>query len=164
MYKYNNCASYLLKKAKYRGNAKVLIEFMQMIPWSVWLGLLNSIKRLRSPKLVPVPLLGWDQKQRGYNQSQLIAQFLGHLFNFSLAPWVMKQKQTRKQSMLKDFQERAENVRGAFIIKPESFVKNQDLIIVDDVITTGATVNSVIKVVKMAGVRKVIAWSIFRSY
>ncbi len=63
--------------------------------------------------------------------------------------------------MLNSVPARQQNVLGVYQLRPEVSIKNQDLIVLDDVITTGATIREAGRVLKQAGARRLIAWSLF---
>jgi len=161
LYHYSTQASYLLKKAKYRGLCSALDCFLNYIPWSAWLGLLESVSQLEQPTLVPIPITPSDQKKRGYNQSELMARFLKQSFGLPTKSFLKKTKTNQKQSMLNSVPARQQNVLGVYQLRPEVSIKNQDLIVLDDVITTGATIREAGRVLKQAGARRLIAWSLF---
>ena len=98
--------------------------------------------------LVPAPLYGKRERERGFNQAELLARRLGRPVDCDL---VRRKKNTPSQTGLTRAQ-RAENLRGAFEVRgriPDS------VIVVDDVYTTGATANEIAKTLKRAGTRRV---------
>lgn len=162
-YKYDARTGYLLKKAKYRNWFWLLSEFLESIPWCVWSDWLDYVSELKKPKLLYVPLSKLTQKQRGFNQSQIIASYIGKLFNFPVVDWLIKTKNNQKQSMLKDFKERRKNVWGLYKICAGKPIKNQDLILIDDVLTSGSTVIEIARVLKASGAGKIYASSLFKG-
>ncbi len=110
---------------------------------------------------MPIPITADDQKQRGYNQTELITQFMNRSFGLTINTVLEKIKTNKKQSMLNTARARQDNVLGVYQIKPGINIKNQDFIVLDDVITTGATISEAGKVLKKAGAGKLIAWSLF---
>lgn len=153
----------MLKKAKYRHFRVVLEDFLDNIPWSVWFWFINKISILKNPVLVPVPMSASDKKQRGYNQSGLIANYLNYYLALPINSCLIKTKNTKKQSMLQGLTERRRNIRGVFQLKKNTALKGQNLVLVDDVITTAATITEAGKVLKRAGVETLIAFSLFRA-
>lgn len=109
--------------------------------------------------LVPVPLHGKRLKKRGYNQSRKIAEILAKQ-NPSIRgvlDLLARIKDTPTQTML-DRQNRVQNVKNAFAVKENALCdKNAKLVLLDDVMTTGATLNECAKTLKKAGYKNVSA-------
>jgi ComF family protein len=107
--------------------------------------------------VAPIPLHRWRLWSRGYNQSLLIARQLRD--PVQLVPELLIR--SRATPMLKGLgrSERAKVVRGAFSINPKhaSQVKGRTICLVDDVFTTGATIDACAKVLKRAGATRVVA-------
>lgn len=104
--------------------------------------------------IIPVPLDKKKQRERGYNQSKLIAKILSQKTNIKFQDILLKVKQIKTQSLLKN-SERKKNVENAFGIKNPELVKNKKVIIFDDIYTTGATANEISKVLKSAGAKNI---------
>lgn len=102
---------------------------------------------------VPIPLYKSRLRTRGYNQSLLVAQELGKRFKLSTQDLLMRKRNTVRQASLPK-KDRYINVKGAFSIA--SPVRNiTSVILVDDVVTTGATLVEAVNVLKRNGVQKV---------
>lgn len=114
------------------------------------------------PLVVSVPLTPKQEKYRGFNQVSNIAQYLSKLFEGKCIPIIIKTRETHKQALIKNKSQRFLNVRGCFGIShgQEHSVENKDIIIVDDLITTGATILEIEKVLYRYGARNVIAITI----
>ncbi len=105
--------------------------------------------------LVPVPLSPVKQRERGFNQSELLASHLGRLLQLEVWTDVLyRARSTRTQTRLTP-EERAANVSGAFVVThgAESRVCGTHLILVDDVVTTCATLNECSAALFHAGAR-----------
>lgn len=105
--------------------------------------------------VVPVPLHPWREWQRGYNQSALLAATLG----LPVWPLLRRVRATSPQSTL-DARERQRNVRGAFALgswwpwsagRAAARIDGRVLVLVDDVLTTGATLDACARVLRQAG-------------
>jgi ComF family protein len=108
--------------------------------------------------LVPIPLFRAHQKKRGYNQSQLIAQELAKAWQIPLLEKALiKQKTTPKQVGL-NREQRQKNIQGAFLAPFPELIKNKKLFLIDDVFTTGSTMEEAAKTLKRAGAQEV--WGI----
>lgn len=91
---------------------------------------------------------------RGYNQSDILARFLGKAFGIESKSLLKRVKNTKPQNNM-DRLNRRKNIKNAFKMKKNAEVKGKDILIVDDIFTTGATINECAKVLKRAGARKV---------
>lgn len=110
--------------------------------------------------LVPIPLHSSRFRKRGYNQAKLLADGLGQKLDIPVVELLERTKQTKTQVGLLQ-KERAENIKGAFSLKEgeRKYIKKlKHVFLVDDVVTSGATLKEAAKVLKKAGVAKV--WGI----
>ncbi len=112
--------------------------------------------------LVPIPSSKKRRSERGFNQAELIARKIFEYDegkNFSCdTSLLFKIKDTPHQSELKNRAERLKNLIGAFSASGKCSGKN--IILIDDVITTGTTMNEAAKVLKKSGAKKVLGFSI----
>lgn len=107
--------------------------------------------------LVPIPLAGSRERERGFNQSRLLAAVVARLWGIPLWDDVLRRtRATRTQTQLTP-SERARNVSSAFDIDPgvAARLRGTHLVLVDDVITTAATLNAAASVLTDRGVRLV---------
>lgn len=107
--------------------------------------------------IVPVPLNRWRLAARRYNQSALLAAGLARRAGKLFAPdWLVRRRRTQPQTGFSR-NEREENVRGAFEVpetcRPE--LEGKQILLVDDVMTTGATIAACTKTLLKAGVKQV---------
>ena len=112
--------------------------------------------------IIPVPLHIKRLRQRGFNQSLILAQSLAKKWqipvNFSL---LKRHKFTLTQTGLnKD--ERKQNIKGAFEVNNKKIISGKNIILVDDVYTTGATINECAKTLIKAGAQKVTVLTLAR--
>ncbi len=111
--------------------------------------------------IVPVPLHRVKLRERGYNQSDLIAQGISSIFHKPIVSGCLRRmKNTASQTTL-SIEDRQQNMKNAFIILPkqEHYVKAKSCLLVDDIITTGATVRACIAVLRRAGAARIIVVS-----
>lgn len=131
---------------KYNGKADIGIDIGLMI------GRILSEKHFFDDinAIVPVPLAKSRQKKRGYNQSEMIALGLHDIAKLPIFNNVVRRVAFEGSQTKKDRQDRAENVEHAFELVDNSKISNKHLLIVDDVVTTGATICAVAKQLQKA--------------
>ena len=108
--------------------------------------------------IVPVPLHRSRLWKRRYNQAAILALFLARLSGKPHVPLVLQRKRaTRSQGEMSSARARRRNVLGAFKVPPEkaSEVKHRKILLVDDVFTTGATLDACARALKRAGAARV---------
>lgn len=104
--------------------------------------------------LIPVPLHPSRQRKRGYNQAALLAGEIGKILQIPvLDKWLIREKNTQPLKLL-DGRERQNNLKKAFNIV-QNEVKLKTIIIVDDIYTTGSTVDEIAKLCRQNGVEKI---------
>lgn len=104
--------------------------------------------------ILPVPTTPWRRWRRGYNQAELLARELGKITGLPVHTAALRRRRGRSQ-VGADFAQRARNVRGQFSVRDERVLLHQRLLLVDDVLTTGATAHEVTATLMAAGARKV---------
>jgi ComF family protein len=109
---------------------------------------------LQADMLVPVPLAAGRRRERGYNQAELIADWLSRSIDVPTAAALERVRETPPQVGL-SAPERRRNVRGAFACSAETLVAGRRVIVLDDVATTGATLGACADVLKTAGAARV---------
>lgn len=109
--------------------------------------------------LVPIPLHPDRLRQRGYNHAQILSRNLGKRINLNTIPLLKRQKKTLTQAELNK-EERAGNIKNAFVSdeKHLKLLAGKHVLLVDDIITSGATMKEAAKVLKKNGIEKV--WGI----
>ncbi len=111
--------------------------------------------------ITPVPLHPSRYRERGYNQSALLAQEISRHSGLPVKE-ILKRHIFTSQQASKDRYARMKNVLGAFSIKENKIMQNASIALVDDVVTTGSTMNECARVLCAAGARRVIAVSVTR--
>lgn len=110
--------------------------------------------------LVPVPLHVSRLRQRGYNQSELLAKQIQKYFKAPIKHWVVRTKPTLQQAHL-NMTDRKLNVSGAFSASKE--VQGKTMVLIDDIFTTGSTLSACAKSLFDAGATNVIAITFARA-
>lgn len=114
--------------------------------------------------LVPLPLSRERDRERGFNQAELIAQLVGTELGIPLASNVLRRgRNTKPQSDIRDHRERRENVRGAFSLVDASLIHGRTVILVDDVRTSGATLTEAAEELKSASPKRIIGAVVARA-
>lgn len=150
---------------KYRGNKKVAKLLAELLHEEIlaFLGEYGSLDAFKNPLLVFIPLSAKRLRERGYNQCELLADGLERLDsdrNFSVVKNALKKiKDTPSQTKADTRKERLENLEDCFEANA-SLVTGRHIILIDDVATTGATIEEARKALKTAGAKKVIAFAV----
>ncbi len=119
--------------------------------------------KLKDLILTPVPLHKLKYNQRGYNQSELLVRQINHHSGKSILTNVLvKTRPTKDQASLKDNQ-RLKNIEGVFKCAEPEKVLNKKILLIDDVYTTGATMQECARVLKEVGAAEVIGLVIARG-
>jgi ComF family protein len=113
--------------------------------------------------IVPVPLHFTRKMRRGFNQAVLIGRELSRLIDIPLLEGALARTKRTKQQTLLDTDSRRANVEGAFAVTDPPAVAGQRLVLIDDVLTTGATANACAEVLKEAGAEAVLVLTFARA-
>jgi ComF family protein len=112
--------------------------------------------------VVPVPLHRVRKRERGYNQSEIIARKLAGKMGKTYLNCIKRTRYTKSQTNLVRA-ERLKNLAGAFRVKDPAQVKGKKLILVDDVFTTGSTLNEASRALYAAGATRVAGYTATRA-
>jgi ComF family protein len=112
--------------------------------------------------IVPVPLHPARQRERGFNQASLLAELLSARTSIPVKPLLERTRYTTTQTAL-DRSERMENLHNAFRLRKNADVRGLRVLLVDDVLTTGSTLNECARVLKHAGAFSVYATTAARA-
>jgi ComF family protein len=116
----------------------------------------------RSDAMVPVPLHPARERARGFNQSGLIARYLGAGSGIPVMPaWLARTRNTPPQ-VGRDLAARRTNVEGAFACPDPAVIQGKRIVILDDVATTGATLDACAAVLRDAGAISIHAFVVAR--
>ena len=156
---YNNVVRTLIHELKYNETTKIAHYLAD-----------HTIKYLhaRNPFpevdfVCPVPLHPTKKRERGYNQAAIIARDIADHFKWEYKPDLIKRtKYTESQSRLPPHK-RKDNVSRAFSIDRNSILYEVNILIIDDVFTTGATVNSICRILKEYRVDKIYVLTVARA-
>ncbi len=147
---YKNSAKNALITLKVLKNKRVAKFFAQ----NIVLAFDKKYSNVKIDAVIPVPLFKERQKQRGFNQSELIAEEIAKIKGVPFNNNCLKQVEKSKTQHLLNFKQRFENVKG--IYKANGIpIECQTVLLVDDIMTSGATLNECAKMLRLEGVSKI---------
>lgn len=169
----NDLCRQIIWEIKYRGN-KTLIHKLSLLLYDFILEEIEDLQTFQNFQniiLVPVPSSRSSQKEKGFNQCVLLVQELVKIDrernqnNFSYIPNILNKKiDTTRQSKSKNKKERLHNLKNTFVCNLQnteiSDIRNYSFILIDDVITTGATMNESFRALRQAGAKKIVGFSL----
>jgi ComF family protein len=145
---------HLVHQLKYKGNKDIGIYLGEMMGRSIQ----KSTRFNNIDALIPLPLYPDKERKRGYNQAAVICEGMSEIMNVPIYKDVLIRRRFTETQTKKHRTERWENVEGSFTIKNEEKIKGRHILLVDDVITTGATLEaSGSRLLKIEGVKLSIA-------
>jgi len=148
---YGGAWKQFIHNIKYKGQPYLLFALAQDL--TSW-----AIKQLPPPDcIVPVPLHPNRLALRGFNQAEVLASILAGYLGISFKDILLRTKDTTPQAAL-GRQERLANLKSAFDLKPGVLIEGEEIWLVDDVVTTAATIGECAEVLKKFGARKVYAF------
>ncbi|MBI2985493.1 MAG: ComF family protein [Deltaproteobacteria bacterium] len=113
--------------------------------------------------VIPVPLHPKRLRWRGFNQAVILAREVGRLWKLPVDPFILvRSRETPPQTQLAE-EERRKNMRGAFSLNPAKPVDAKTILLVDDVYTSGATVNECSRTLLRAGAKEVYVLTLART-
>jgi competence protein ComFC len=166
IWEYEGVIKSLLHNIKYNGMTHAVAETVQ----NTYISMAGDVMRFkpflsyllsRDTYITYVPMFKRKEKLRGFNQAAVFAQEVGKAVGKSVVSLLEKIVDTKAQVDLTK-EERLQNVKGAFQLKSETLIP-QNVVLVDDVWTTGATMKECCKVLKKSGVEKVWGFTIART-
>lgn len=153
---YGGALKKLILEFKYRSNftaGEILSKFLVEI---------IKNKNINGDIICYVPMTKKAIKKRGFNQCRVLANNIGFYTNINVSNCIKKIKDTREQKTLSR-EERNINIKDAFVINSNIDVKGKDVILIDDVMTTGATVNECKNILRKSGANKITILTIAKS-
>jgi competence protein ComFC len=151
---------------KYKGKKRLAAVFAEALYGRILeeLSDLAVMENFRDAILIPIPLSGARRRERGFNQAELICRELLKLdknTNFTLEKNILiKTIDTKHQARIEERSKRLQNILGSFATKEGEKLKKKNVILIDDITTTGATLTEARKVLRQAGARKIIAFTV----
>ncbi len=146
----------LIHGLKYRGLTKIGI----FLGREVGLSLQSLSPSIGYDLIIPVPLHRSKQRERGFNQSDFIARGIGASCGIPVEKKIFRRKKYTQSQTTLTLEQRSKNVESAFILNDVSFVEKKNILLIDDVITTGSTILECSKVLKKTGATSIAVCSI----
>ena len=149
--------------------AILLLKYGNVAPLGAWFSrrlasLVNGQpEAFAADAVVPVPLDQGRLRERGYNQAELIAKPLAHILGIPFRSYLLVRKRPRPNQLQLTRRERWETVRGAYATHKMAQVDKLRVILVDDVFTTGATLDACSRALKEAGAARVVGLTVARA-
>jgi len=149
-------------------SAITLLKYHAVRPLGGWFAARLTALIAREPKsfvadlVVPVPLHPTRLRERGYNQAELIARPLARELLLPMNSALLVRTKPRPEKLKLTRKERWRTVRGAYVIRPGSQVDKLRVLLVDDVFTTGATLDACARALRQAGASSVIGITVAR--
>ena len=112
--------------------------------------------------IVPVPLHPAKQRERGFNQAALLAEWLSTHMALTVRPVLQRVRFTTTQTAF-DRSERMQNLRNAFRLRKKADVRKLRVLLIDDVLTTGSTLSECARILKEGGAQSVYAATAARA-
>ncbi len=160
IYHYNPILKKIIKNIKYRLATEIWQEFCQAIEPGVIMKL-GFYNKLSSTFFIqPIPLTKNKYNERGFNQAQLICDYFSRFIHYPIVDLLIKKQETFSQAQIKNKKDRYLNMKGVFDINKKGRdvrpgVSNKNIILIDDVVTSGSTVKEAARILKKAGVKKI---------
>ncbi|MDI6821154.1 MAG: phosphoribosyltransferase family protein [Patescibacteria group bacterium] len=163
----NNIIQNLIQALKYnnlKSAAKPLAEILKTYTEKINLLSLISAENFI---VIPIPLYPKKQRRRGFNQITLIYKNLEQIISEKLPKIqeniLLRVKNISSQTECANYDEREKNIKDSFIVKNPEIIKNKNVLLIDDVFTSGATLNEAVNVLKNSGAKKIIGLVIART-
>ena len=102
-----------------------------------------------------IPISRQRKRKRGYDQTELFAKFTAEELGLELIPTLRKIRNTKPQSIMGDAAHRRANILGAYEVIDPGLVKDKQVLLLDDIVTTGATASEVARMLLTAGAKEV---------
>lgn len=156
----------MIKAFKYRFVIDVVRPLSLLIKkYIFWLSNQKGFNIIsENPLIIPLPLYYRRLNWRGFNQAEIIAQSLADILKIDFETGLLERTGSRPQADIEIKEERIINAKGVYKKRGNlEKVKNRVVILVDDVCTTGATLNACARILKEAGAKKVIGFVVARG-
>ena len=155
LYKYDGLVKKIVEKIKYEFVSDAIKEMAELMAKKLILDYPNIVKHWQKEKytLIAIPLYKNRENWRGFNQSEKVVESLSKVLNLSFDNEILfRNLKSKNQATIKDRQLRRKNINNVFIISDKKEIPKK-VILVDDVITSGATMTAALRTLKSSGVQ-----------
>ncbi|MBS1607677.1 MAG: ComF family protein [Bacteroidetes bacterium] len=128
---------HLVHQFKYKGNKELGLQLGRLLG-----KYLAQSDRFNADAIVPLPLFDVKERKRGYNQATVLCDGIAEIMKIPVLKTVIKRPQHTDTQTKKGRLDRWQNMEGKFMLMDEKAITNKHLLLVDDVITTGATLEA----------------------
>jgi ComF family protein len=149
--------------------AIILLKYHKVLPLGGWFAARLQEVAIQYPEIfsadvvVPVPVHATRLRERGYNQAELIARPLAKRLGVPFRSYLLVRTRARPDQLKLTQRERWRTVKGAYAIRQGTRVDNLRVLLVDDVMTTGATLDACSRALRSAGASKVVGLVVARA-
>ena len=105
--------------------------------------------------IIPIPISSSRKRERGYNQSELLARKISKMANIHIETQVLKKAKNNQPQSSLNKEQRRENVKNVYKVQNEVKIQNKEILLLDDIYTTGSTANECARMLKQAGCQTV---------
>lgn len=150
-----------IRQVKYKRNQKIARLFAEILKNFIVPELEDEIvyTNFVDPIIVPIPSHQRKMREKGFNQTVLILNELSRISTFEIKEVLVKIKETGPQTS-KNREERLKNLQNCFVVKEKELIYGRNIIVFDDVITTGGTLNEARRALKLAGARRIVGFAL----
>lgn len=150
-FRYEGIVRKAVKALKYRLVSDLALDFINLIPPNAFNNL--TIQQYNNYLLVPIPLHPSRQRQRGFNQAEVLGRIMAERLGLSMKTDILRRvKKTTPQVEMKDRDKRLQNMTNVFTLFSNVLISQSlKIFLFDDVFTTGATMRSAANTLKRAG-------------
>jgi len=147
VYQYSGAVKAAIRRYKFHNKPSYFRTFSQILAYEIK----NKLDIENIEMILCVPLHKQRERMRGYNQARLLSRAVSRELNIpDKSNLLVRVKNTKPQSLLGK-EQRSENIKGAFRVVNENEIKGKKILLIDDILTTGATLNECARVLKEAG-------------
>ncbi|CAN5207183.1 hypothetical protein BH09PAT1_BH09PAT1_2500 [soil metagenome] len=157
---YRGLTKKFIKNIKYKRVYAVLDDFFKNLPEQEVSNLITALDKYNIDYIQPVPLHSMRKKIRGFNQSEYIALHLSKLLDTPIINAVLRIKNTSPQAQISKREERIFNINRAFQYIKNDKYKNKNVLLVDDLFTTGSTTKELARELKNQGIGHVFSFTL----
>lgn len=157
---YKGITKVFIKNIKYRRMYAVLDDFFKKLPAAEKFSIIDTISNYKIDYIQSIPLHPMRKKLRGFNQSDLIAQQICRLVNIPIINILTRTINTSPQAQISKRLDRVKNMNGAFECFKSDLYVGKNILLVDDLFTTGSTTKEAANELKKQGIATVFSFTL----